>query len=111
MIRALDAKEGSRGVYGITRFADLTQAEFAATRLGRRGPHAPIPGIPIAQPESSRVEDLPKEIDWHTLGGTTKVYDQGQCGSCWAFSTVEQVCDSYGDCCSNTPWFRIASVF
>ena len=41
--------------------------------------------------EFSSTEDLPVSVDWRTKGVVNPIKDQGQCGSCWAFSTVQAV--------------------
>jgi len=68
----------------INKFADLTRDEFKGMYLGAKGPQ-----------ECSATGNLvssnlavPETMDWREKGIVSPVKNQGQCGSCWTFSTT-----------------------
>lgn len=89
-IEKLQAYEQGTGEYGVTMFADLTSEEFKKQYLGLRPDLRAENQIPILQAKIPNIE-LPVEFDWRHYNVVTPVKNQGQCGSCWAFSVTGNV--------------------
>jgi cathepsin L len=82
--------EGHTYTVGLNKFADLSNSEFLE-KYG--GLHRPL--IHVTEPEHiyqyEPSQALPTSVDWRTKGMVTPVKDQGQCGSCWSFSSTGSV--------------------
>jgi len=82
---ALYAQGKKTFTMAINKFADLHPQEFH--RL-RKGFNFKPSKFNFVERQSSPVTDLPDSVDWRTKNIVTPVKDQGDCGSCWAFSAV-----------------------
>jgi len=83
---------------GLNQFGDLSVEEFQYYVHGHahgclRDARAPKPRFQLDR-TPSRVSANPTAIDWTDVDGksyVTPVKNQGQCGSCWAFSTTGSI--------------------
>jgi len=73
----------------INEFADLTHQEFTKFYLVKK--------FDATQRSQKNIKTFPKglklptTVDWRTKNAVTHIKNQGQCGSCWSFSTTGSV--------------------
>jgi len=97
---AVHQSKNPKATFGVTKFSDLTEEEFSNFYLmsnvdAKSWVKPAAKNFSIEGPKNKAgCSPNPTTFDWFTCGVCTPIYNQGQCGSCWAFSATETI-ESY----------------
>jgi len=95
LLRIHSLNRHQKATFALNKFSDMSKEEFSKTKLSpvkfsgeqlARSCLAKGVTAPHVDPSA-----LPTSFDWREKGVVTPVKDQGQCGSCWAFSTIGNI--------------------